>query len=114
MRGRGPGIDAYPKMFGWLQDQEDAWESVGQKKVYIPLGSWDDSASAKDKQMADLMGQDIMRLIPSLRPLLLSYGWFDETVDRWGAGAHEEIKTLKNKYYIRWFFTWAVRAGQTK
>ncbi|KAG8922926.1 hypothetical protein FRC00_006849, partial [Tulasnella sp. 408] len=117
MRARGPGIDTYPKIYGWLQDQGNVWENVGQKLVYIPLGSWDDDGgslcmnrntpdayhlmSAKDKKIAELMGQDIISLIPSVRPMLLSYGWFDETVDKWSTGAQEEIKSLKNKFYIR-------------
>ncbi|KAG8918279.1 hypothetical protein FRC00_012637, partial [Tulasnella sp. 408] len=93
---RGPGIDAYPKIYGWLQAQGNIWESIGQKMVYIPLGAWEDNMSAKDKEIAEFMGQDIMRLIQSVRPLLLSYGWFNETVDKWTAGAHEEIRSLKN------------------
>ncbi|KAG8923836.1 hypothetical protein FRC00_005796 [Tulasnella sp. 408] len=59
------------------------------------------------------MGQDIISLIPSVRPMLLSYGWFDETVDKWSTGAQEEIKSLKNKFYIRWYFTWAIKQGRT-
>ncbi|KAG9048515.1 hypothetical protein FS837_012705 [Tulasnella sp. UAMH 9824] len=112
MRARGPGIDTYPKIYGWLQDQGTVWESVGQKMVYIPLGAWDHDASPKDRKMAELMGQDIVSLIPSVRPMLLSYGWFDETVDKWSTGAQEEIKSLKNKFHIRWYFTWAIKPGR--
>ncbi|KIO29851.1 hypothetical protein M407DRAFT_21104 [Tulasnella calospora MUT 4182] len=113
MRAKGPGIDAYPKIYSWLQDQGNAWEDIGQKIVYIPIGPWEDGMSSKDKQISELMRQDFLRLIQSVRPLLLSYGWFEETVDKWSAGAQEETKILKNKYYIRWFFTWAIKPGQT-
>ncbi|KAG9048516.1 hypothetical protein FS837_012706 [Tulasnella sp. UAMH 9824] len=113
MRTKCPGIDAYPKIYGWLQDQGNVWESTGQKILDIPVGPWEVDMSAKDKHVAELMGQDMMRLVQSARPLLLSYGWFDETVDKWIAGAQEEIKTLKNKYYVRWYFTWAIRPPQT-
>ncbi|KAG9048512.1 hypothetical protein FS837_012702 [Tulasnella sp. UAMH 9824] len=110
---RGPGIDAYPKIYGWLQEQGNLWESIGQKILYIPLGPWEDDMSAKDKYVSELMRQDFFRMIQSVRPMLLSYGWFDETVDKWSTGAHEEIKLMRNKYYIRWFFTWAIKPGQT-
>ncbi|KIO29852.1 hypothetical protein M407DRAFT_46039, partial [Tulasnella calospora MUT 4182] len=101
VRHCGPGIDAYPKIYGWLQDQENVWGDIGQKILYIPIGPWEDGMSAKDKQISELMGQDLLRLFQSARPLLLSYGWFEETVDKWSAGAEEEFKILKNKYYIR-------------
>ncbi|KAG8912461.1 hypothetical protein FRC00_004469, partial [Tulasnella sp. 408] len=101
MRARGPGVDAIPKIYDWLQDQGNAWESVGQKIVYIPLGPWEDDMSEKNKQISEFMRQNFFRMIQSVRPLLLSYGWFEETVDKWSAGAHEEVKILKNKYYIR-------------
>ncbi|KAG9048508.1 hypothetical protein FS837_012698 [Tulasnella sp. UAMH 9824] len=101
MRARGPGIDAYPKIYDWLKEQGDVWETIGQKVRYIPLGPWEDNMSAKDKYVSELMRQDFFRMIQSVRPMLLSYGWFDETVDKWSAGAHEEIKLMRNKYYIR-------------
>ncbi|KAG9048513.1 hypothetical protein FS837_012703 [Tulasnella sp. UAMH 9824] len=127
---KGPGVDAIPKIYNWLQDQGNAWESIGQKIVYIPLGPWEDDMSEENKQISEFMRQNFFRMIQSVRPLLLSYGWFDETVDKWSAGAHEEVKILKNKYYIRvcqgvvwdglsadyldhWFFTWAIKPGQT-
>ncbi|KIO29850.1 hypothetical protein M407DRAFT_69943 [Tulasnella calospora MUT 4182] len=110
MRARGPGVDAIPKIYDWLQDQGEVWESIGQKILYIPLGPWevDSRSSPPDRNIShanyfisELMRQDFVRLIQSVRPLLLSYGWFDETVDKWSAGAQDEIKILKNKYYIR-------------
>ncbi|KAG8904698.1 hypothetical protein FRC01_008636, partial [Tulasnella sp. 417] len=113
MMARGPGIDAYPKLYSWLEDQGNVWEDIGIKTVDVPIGPWEDDMSTKDRQISEFMRQDFLRMIQSVRPLLLSYGWFNETVDRWSAGAYEEIKTLKNKYYIRWFFTWAIKPGQT-
>lgn len=40
-------------------------------------------------------------MVQSVRPLLLSFGYFEETVDKWGAGAMDEIENMKNKYYVR-------------
>ncbi|KAG8940678.1 hypothetical protein FRC04_005090 [Tulasnella sp. 424] len=113
MRARGPGVEAYPKIYGWLQEQGNVWESVGQKIIYIPIGPWEDEMSSKDKYISELMRQDFFRMIQSAKPMLLAYGWFNETVDKWSAGTHEEIKTMRNKYYIRWLFTWSVKPGQT-
>ncbi|KAG8954565.1 hypothetical protein FRC00_005795, partial [Tulasnella sp. 408] len=95
----GPGIDAYPKVYNWLEDQGSLWEDTGLKIVDVPIGPWEDDISAKDKQTSELMRQDLLRLIQSVRPLLLSYGWFNETVEKWSAGAIEEIKLMKNRYY---------------
>ncbi|KAG9048514.1 hypothetical protein FS837_012704 [Tulasnella sp. UAMH 9824] len=113
MKASGPGIDAYPKLYNWLEDQGSLWEDIGLKIVDVPIGPWEDDISEKDKQTSELMRQDLLRLIQSVRPLLLSYGWFNETVEKWSAGASEEIKLLKNRYYVRWFFTWAIKPGQT-
>lgn len=55
----------------------------------------------KDRLTSEMMRQNFLRMVQSVRPLLLSFGYFEETVEKWSAGAIDEIENMKNKYYVR-------------
>ncbi|KAG9048510.1 hypothetical protein FS837_012700 [Tulasnella sp. UAMH 9824] len=112
MRARGPGNDNATKIYAFLQDQGPIWKTIGQKVIYIPVGPWEEKMSDKDRLTSEMMRQNFLRMVRSVRPLLLSFGYFEETVDKWSAGAIDEIENMKNKYYVRWLFTWAVKPGK--
>lgn len=59
------------------------------------------TVSDKDRLTSEMMRQNFLRMVRSVRPLLLSFGYFEETVDKWSAGAIDEIENMKNKYYVR-------------
>ncbi|KAG9029513.1 hypothetical protein FRB95_005234 [Tulasnella sp. JGI-2019a] len=106
---RAPGgIDAGYMIPKWLQSM-DCWEETGSKKVYFAVGAWEDDMDERQRYVADLMSEDARTLCKSLRPLLLSYGYFPETVDKWVANADDEIRNVKAKQYIRFHCAWAIK-----
>lgn len=38
---RGPGIDSYDQVPGWLKEMGSVWEEVGAKDVFVPVGPWE-------------------------------------------------------------------------
>ncbi|KAG8913493.1 hypothetical protein FRC00_002290 [Tulasnella sp. 408] len=109
---RGPGVDDYVHIYDWLQEQGPIWESTGRERIYIQLGPWKEDATTKDKWIGEVMQQNVLWLVDAFRPLLLSYGFFAETVDRWSTNARDEVQNLKHKFYIRWQFEWAVKSRE--
>lgn len=57
--------------------------------------------SEKDKYVAELMRQDFYRLVEAARPLLLSHGYFGQTIDTWTAKVKEELSAMEKKAYVR-------------
>lgn len=74
----------------------------------------------KQRKVGDMNRQNVLRIVNSFKPLLLSYGYFEETIDkyarlnrifhedkpiitfsRWTAKVHEELQGLKKPLYIR-------------
>ncbi|KAG9016617.1 hypothetical protein FRB90_002778 [Tulasnella sp. 427] len=106
LRARGPGIDDYIHIYDWLQEQGDIWESTGRKNLFSALGPWDKNK----KQVGKLMQENFCNVVDAFKPMLLSYGFFFETVDRWCYTVKEEVQTMKYKHYIRWQCEWAVKS----
>lgn len=92
---------------------------------------WLFSVTDKETYISKIMQQNFIRMVDSARPLLLSYGFFDETVDRWIANTREEVQNMKHRYYVRvscfdlircsflkhyivfqWLFEWAIKPRQ--
>ncbi|KAG8976028.1 hypothetical protein FRC05_004659 [Tulasnella sp. 425] len=101
MKARGPGVENYVNIYDWLLEQGPAWESVGQERIFAPIGPWKANMTAKEKYISELMQRNFLLMVDSVRPLLLEYGFFAETVDRWTANAKDEVRNLKHKFYIR-------------
>lgn len=59
------------------------------------------SVTAKEIYISEIMKQDFLRMIDSFRPLLLSYGFFEETVERWTTNAKDEVQNVRHKLNIR-------------
>lgn len=57
--------------------------------------------SEKDRYIAELMRQDMFRLIGALRPLLLSHGYFADTVDGWIKSIQQELAYMTKKMYVK-------------
>ncbi|KIO25770.1 hypothetical protein M407DRAFT_207534 [Tulasnella calospora MUT 4182] len=112
MRARGPGVDESLQVYDWLQEQGPIWERIGRERMFVPLGPWKENMTEKEKYISGIMQQNFLRMVDSARPLLLSYGFFEETVDRWIANVKDEVQNMKHRYYIRWLFEWAVKPRQ--
>ncbi|KAG8872852.1 hypothetical protein FRB97_007287 [Tulasnella sp. 331] len=106
---RSPGgIDAGPLIPRWLKSM-DCWSDTGYKKIYIPIGAWDEGMNEKQRKTADMMKHDTLELMSSLRPLLLAHGYFAETIDKWLENAKEEIRPGKRKICWRLHYSWAIK-----
>lgn len=59
------------------------------------------AVSDKDKYIAELMRTDALRLSTAVRPLLLSHGYFAQTIDGWAAKVKDELAQIKHKTYVK-------------
>lgn len=109
IRDRGPGIDSYDQVPGWLKEMGSVWEEVGVKDVFVPVGPWE-KGDRKKRTIGEMNRQNVLRLVPAFRPLLLAYGYFDETIDKWILKVNEELRDLKRPLYVRWACAWAVKS----
>ncbi|KAG8910003.1 hypothetical protein FRC00_009038 [Tulasnella sp. 408] len=112
MEARGPGIRAGPQIPKWLKDMEGVWEETGEKVLWIPIGPWgEESLGERSKYVAELMRQDVIRFTSSVRPLLLTAGYFEETIDLWTERVQDELKNLRRRLYIRRWICWLLENG---
>ncbi|KAG8953834.1 hypothetical protein FRC04_001464 [Tulasnella sp. 424] len=110
MEARGPGIRAGPQIPKWLREMEGVWEETGEKVLWIPIGPWgEDSLGERSRYVAELMRQDALRFTSSVRPLLLTAGYFEETLDLWTERVHDELRHLRKRMYIRWICAWGIK-----
>ncbi|KAG8855154.1 hypothetical protein FRB96_007192 [Tulasnella sp. 330] len=97
---RAPGgTDSGYMIPKWLESME--WEETGTKQLYLPVGPWEDNMDERRRSVAESMGEDARALCEACRPLLLSHGYFPETVEKWISSADDEIRNVKAKQYIR-------------
>ncbi|KAG9043331.1 hypothetical protein FS837_009740 [Tulasnella sp. UAMH 9824] len=108
MKAKGPGIYSYTKVPGWIEEMgPEMWEANAFEQIYVPIGPWQENNY--DKQTAELMKQDMIRLQTVLEPALRAYGIPEETVKTWLDGGRDELMNLRKHLYCRWLFTWAVK-----
>ncbi|KAG8922041.1 hypothetical protein FRC00_007908 [Tulasnella sp. 408] len=101
-RARGAQTETFLYIHGWLDEMgRSAWSTVGETTFYIPVGPWKENMTDKDRHIATLMNYDILRLLASTRPSLLSYGYPEHVVDSWIEKAEEELRHTKKKMYVR-------------
>ncbi|KAG8701238.1 hypothetical protein FRC09_005486 [Ceratobasidium sp. 395] len=112
MKGRGSHVDANIKIHGWLCEnplfQDEDWA-----KIFSPIGPWErgrtEAESRKLETIGELMRQNSLSFVRALKPLLLSEGYFPETVDRFIAGTDRELAELNVHMYVQWHYAWAIR-----
>ncbi|KIO32573.1 hypothetical protein M407DRAFT_18615 [Tulasnella calospora MUT 4182] len=109
MTARGNGIYAYEQVPGWLKEMGSVWEEFGAKDFWVPIGPWE-KGDEKQRTIGEMNRQNVLNLVNALRPLLLSYGYFDETIDKWISKVNEELRELKRPLYVRWHCAWAVKS----
>ncbi|KAG8953828.1 hypothetical protein FRC04_001458 [Tulasnella sp. 424] len=90
---------------GWLKDMGDAWEDIGDKPIWVPIGPWDKSSPALIFQ-GEAMRQNCLIFTESVQPLLFSRGHPKELVQTWAKNARKELEELPYKQ-------WAKRASDT-
>ncbi|KAG8717995.1 hypothetical protein FRC08_006191 [Ceratobasidium sp. 394] len=112
MKGRGSHVDANIKLYGWLCEnplfQDEDWA-----KIFSPIGPWErgrtEAETRKLEIIGELMRQNSLSFVRALKPLLLSEGYFPETVDRFIAGTDRELSELSVHMYVQWHYAWAIR-----
>ncbi|KAG9004644.1 hypothetical protein FRB94_002184 [Tulasnella sp. JGI-2019a] len=108
---RAPGgCDAGHDIPKWLKSM-DCWEETGEKKMYIPVGAWDEGMNKKQRTMADMMLEDTRGLVQALRPLLISHGFFEETVNRMLSNTDDELAHVRKKQHWRFLCAWGIKKG---
>ncbi|KAG9019225.1 hypothetical protein FRB90_005056 [Tulasnella sp. 427] len=101
MGRRGSGIHAGPHIHRWMKGMDDVWAETEENVVYIPIGPWTNDHTERGRYIAELMCEDFFQFMNSVRPLLLTAGYFEETIDMWTNRIHTELNGLHQRLYIR-------------
>ncbi|KIO32978.1 hypothetical protein M407DRAFT_18134 [Tulasnella calospora MUT 4182] len=107
---RGSDVNAGINIVGWIDDMGEVWRNKGHFVFYIPVGPWEEPATSKERFIGILMRQNSLRFMGAVKPLLLSNGVPQETVDHWNVMAEDELRSGRTKTYTRWTCTWAFKA----
>ncbi|KAG8855156.1 hypothetical protein FRB96_007194 [Tulasnella sp. 330] len=106
---RAPGgVDAGHVIPEWMKGM-DCWEDSGEKQLYIPIGAWDEGMNPKQRAIAEMMKEDTLHIIDALRPLLISHGFFRETVNKLLANATDEVMHTRKKQYWKMRYAWGIK-----
>ncbi|KZT26554.1 S-adenosyl-L-methionine-dependent methyltransferase [Neolentinus lepideus HHB14362 ss-1] len=108
MKSRGGSIDSPNLSSKWLQE-DGHFTNIGWTKIFIPIGPWVESASPRERQMAEMLRTNCLTHINGMAPLLLSEGYFPETVERMQREAAVELQSLQVHLYSRWSFAWGLK-----
>ncbi|KAG8997531.1 hypothetical protein FRB94_007624 [Tulasnella sp. JGI-2019a] len=112
-KARAPGgCDAGYHIPKWLRGM-DCWEDSGEKKIYVAIGAWDEGMNKKQRTIADMMREDTLHLVRALRPLFVSHGLSEETVNKLLSNTEDEIAHVKKKQYWRIHCAWAIKRGDS-
>ncbi|KAG9048346.1 hypothetical protein FS837_000218 [Tulasnella sp. UAMH 9824] len=84
----------------WLKAMGDAWEEVGDRSIWIPIGPWDKSSPELAIQ-GEAMRQDFLIFTESVQPLLLLRGHPKESVQKWAQNARKELEELPFKLWTK-------------
>lgn len=55
----------------------------------------------KDHYIAVLMQYNFLQMVGAVRPLLISQGYFAQTLDKWAAKVQDEVTHLRHKTYMK-------------
>ncbi|EPQ58002.1 S-adenosyl-L-methionine-dependent methyltransferase [Gloeophyllum trabeum ATCC 11539] len=110
MKNRGGCIDSPTLTPRWLQE-DGHFTNIGWNKIFVPIGPWVETASPRERQMAEMMRTNTLTHINGMAPLLLSEGYFPETVEKMQREAAIEVQSLRVHLYSRWNFAWAIKAA---
>lgn len=89
------------------------YSKVHIEEILAPTGPWPNHMSDAERKLAETMQQNILRLLPAFKALLLrDKGFSEEFVDNLVEGAIKEIRELSPAVhgYSKWVFATAVRA----
>ncbi|OBZ69156.1 hypothetical protein A0H81_10751 [Grifola frondosa] len=82
---------------------------VGWHKVFIPIGPWRYN-DQRERIIAEMLRSDCLSYIAGMEPLLLSEGYFPESVENMIREASAELRELRVHLHSRWSFAWAVKS----
>jgi len=109
MLERNPGTLDHPAhTVRWLREM-DSWKEVGSRTYFTPIGPWEENLSPRERYVAELQRTDFLQVASTFRPLLITHGHFEETVDKWIERSADELRNLRKKQYVKWFASWAVK-----
>lgn len=105
MKNRGAAIDAMTLAPRWAREIPD-FENVETQDIFIPVGPWI-QGDRRVELASDLIRRDACLVIAGMKPMLLSEGYFEHTVDLFIEEALKEMDELRVHIYSLWHYTWA-------
>ncbi|KAG8955191.1 hypothetical protein FRC04_009649 [Tulasnella sp. 424] len=119
-------VDAYPQLLdgtgkiiplqkpgdeGILENNPN-YSNVRVQEILVPTGPWPNNLSDTKRKVAETMQQNLLRLLPAFKAILLrDKGLSEEFVNDLAEGAMKEIRELSPAAhgYFKWVFATAVR-----
>ncbi|EJD54030.1 S-adenosyl-L-methionine-dependent methyltransferase [Auricularia subglabra TFB-10046 SS5] len=105
MKNRGAHIDGMTLAPKWIKEIPD-FEDVCTQDIYIPVGSWL-KGDSRVEVVSDLIRKDACLVIAGMKPMLMSEGYFEDTVDVFIDEALHEMESLSVHTYSLWHYSWA-------
>ncbi|KAH7103025.1 S-adenosyl-L-methionine-dependent methyltransferase [Auriculariales sp. MPI-PUGE-AT-0066] len=105
MKNRGAQIDGMTLTPRWIRDIPD-FENVATQDVYIPIGPWL-KGDPRVELLSELMLRDTQLVISAMKPMLMSEGYFEDTVDTFIEEAQQELREQSVHIYSVWHYAWA-------
>jgi len=83
------------------------------RTLYIPIGPWPVGSTPEEtdwiRHLGEMMRQNAFEFIRSLRPILKSQGFSEETLNLFIYGAQRELHELTVPMYSRWAYGYAIK-----
>ncbi|KAG8953891.1 hypothetical protein FRC03_011628 [Tulasnella sp. 419] len=105
-------VDIFDLPFSWDQwaSSNGNFEDVNTLTVKIPVGDWHPGLSSEMAQAGELCRSDLLMLIESWAPTVISSGESPLLVEYWRAEAIKEVRERRLRSYAEWRWLWGRRA----
>ncbi|KAG8926062.1 hypothetical protein FRC02_009226 [Tulasnella sp. 418] len=110
MKNRGSNIDACHFIDRWFRQMGSSkWASYGYESMYVPIGPYEDNPDATKRYISEQARENALAFSQSLKPLLVSHGYFEHVVDKWIRCVKDELLNTNKRVCVKWHFAWAVK-----
>lgn len=112
LQSRGTNIPSSaqaPKLIASIPD----FVNLGSESVYVPIGQWVKDDNIALQESGKLMAADVLMLPRAMRPLILSGGVPEETIDTMIKNAEAEVREQKLHLYSIWHYAWATKVASS-
>ncbi|KDQ16365.1 hypothetical protein BOTBODRAFT_31050 [Botryobasidium botryosum FD-172 SS1] len=108
MKARGSSMDCGRQLLSWLKN-EPLLKGEEYQKLHFPIGPWeknrkDEKRAAHLEEVGELCRRSMKEFSRSVRPLLISEGYFPEIVDKIIRCIDDELSTLSVHTYTQWHY----------